>query len=115
VLDFARAQVGEPYQWGADGPDAWDCSGLTMRAWEAAGVSLPHYTVAQYYAGTPISAGELRPGDLVFWSSSSSPEGIHHVALYLGDGMIVHAPRTGRDVSVESMYYWVPPTHFSRV
>jgi cell wall-associated NlpC family hydrolase len=115
VLDFARAQVGEPYQWGADGPDAWDCSGLTMRAWETAGVSLPHYTVAQYYAGTPISAGELRPGDLVFWSSSSSPEGIHHVALYLGDGMIVHAPRTGRDVSVESMYYWVPPTHFSRV
>jgi cell wall-associated NlpC family hydrolase len=115
VLDFARAQVGEPYQWGAAGPDSWDCSGLTMGAWAAAGVSLPHYTVAQYYAGTPISAGELRPGDLVFWSSSSSPDGIHHVALYLGDGMIVHAPRTGRDVTVESMYYWVPPTHFSRI
>lgn len=115
VLDYARAQVGEPYQWGAAGPDSWDCSGLTMRAWETAGISLPHYTVAQYYAGTPISAGELRPGDLVFWSSSSSPDGIHHVALYLGDGMIVHAPRTGRDVTVESMYYWVPPTHFSRI
>jgi cell wall-associated NlpC family hydrolase len=115
VLDYARAQVGEPYQWGAAGPDSWDCSGLTMRAWQTAGISLPHYTVAQYYAGTPISAGELRPGDLVFWSSSSSPDGIHHVALYLGDGMIVHAPRTGRDVTVESMYYWVPPTHFSRI
>jgi cell wall-associated NlpC family hydrolase len=115
VLAFAKAQVGEPYQWGAAGPDSWDCSGLTMRAWETAGVSLPHYTVAQYQAGTPISAGELRPGDLVFWSSSSSPDGIHHVALYLGDGMIVHAPRTGRDVSIESMYYWIPPTHFSRV
>lgn len=115
VLDFARAQVGEPYQWGAAGPDSWDCSGLTMRAWETAGVSLPHYSVAQYYAGTPISAGELRPGDLVFWSASSSPDGIHHVALYLGDGMIVHAPRTGRDVTVDSMYYWVPPTHFSRI
>ncbi|HEU5040900.1 MAG TPA: C40 family peptidase [Gemmatimonadales bacterium] len=115
AISFARAQTGEPYQWGAAGPDAWDCSGLTMKAWEAGGVSLPHYSVAQYYAGTPISASALRPGDLVFWSSSSSPEGIHHVALYIGDGMIVHAPRTGRDVSVESMYYWVPPTHFARV
>ena len=115
VLAFARAQVGEPYQWAADGPDAWDCSGLTMRAWQQAGVYLPHYTQAQYDAGTPISADQLRPGDLVFWSSSSSPAGIHHVALYLGDGMIVHAPRTGRPVTVESMYYWVPPTHFVRL
>jgi cell wall-associated NlpC family hydrolase len=86
-----------------------------MRAWERAGVSLPHYSVAQYHAGSPVSAGQLRPGDLVFWSSSSSPDGIHHVALYIGDGMIVHAPRTGRPVTVESMYYWVPPTHFARV
>jgi cell wall-associated NlpC family hydrolase len=115
VLAFARAQVGEPYQWAADGPDAWDCSGLTMRAWQQAGVSLPHYTQAQYDAGTPISADQLRPGDLVFWSTSSSPSGIHHVALYLGDGMIVHAPRTGRPVTVESMYYWIPPTHFVRL
>jgi peptidoglycan DL-endopeptidase CwlO len=115
VIGFAKQQVGEPYQWGAAGPDAWDCSGLTMRAWERAGVSLPHYSVAQYDAGTPVTAGQLRPGDLVFWSSSSSPSGIHHVALYAGDGMIVHAPRTGRPVAVESMYYWVPPTHFVRV
>lgn len=115
VLAFARAQVGEPYRWAAAGPDAWDCSGLTMGAWQQAGVALPHYTVAQYDAGTPISSSQLRPGDLVFWSSSSSPAGIHHVALYLGDGMIVHAPRTGRPVTVESMYAWVPPTHFVRV
>ena len=115
ALDFARAQVGKPYRWGASGPSSWDCSGLTMRAWEAGGISLPHYSVAQYYAGTPISASDLRPGDLVFWSSGSSPSGIHHVALYLGDGMIVHAPRTGRPVAVESMYYWIPPTHFARL
>jgi cell wall-associated NlpC family hydrolase len=115
VLAFAREQVGDPYQWGADGPDAWDCSGLTMRAWQQAGVYLPHYTQAQYDAGTPITADQLRPGDLVFWSTSSSPSGIHHVALYLGDGMIVHAPRTGRDVSIESMYDWLPPTHFVRL
>ncbi len=85
-----------------------------MGAWAAGGISLPHYSVAQYSAGTPISASQLRPGDLVFWSSTSSPSGIHHVALYLGDGMIVHAPRTGRPVAVESMYYWIPPTHFVR-
>ena len=86
-----------------------------MRAWEAGGIALPHYSVAQYQAGTPISAAQLQPGDLVFWSSSSSPQGIHHVALYLGDGQIVHAPRTGRPVAVESMYYWIPPTHFVRL
>ncbi len=114
VIAFARAQVGEPYRWGAAGPSSWDCSGLTMRAWETAGVSLPHYSVAQYHAGTPIAAAQLRPGDLVFWSSSSSPSGIHHVALYAGDHMIVHAPRTGRPVVVESMYSWTTPTLFVR-
>ena len=85
-----------------------------MAAWRAGGIVLPHYSVGQYHAGTPITAGQLQPGDLVFWSSSSAPQGIHHVALYIGDGRIVHAPRTGRPVAVESMYYWVPPTHFVR-
>ena len=86
-----------------------------MAAWQAAGKSLPHYSVAQYDAATPISAAQLRPGDLVFWSSSSNPSSIFHVALYLGDGMIIHAPRTGRPVVIDSMYYWIPPTHFGRV
>ena len=115
AIAFAKAQLGEPYVWGAAGPDAWDCSGLTMGAWQAGGVSLPHYSVAQYDATTPISAAELRPGDLVFWGSTSSPSSIHHVAMYLGDGMIIHAPRTGRPVSIDSMYYWVPPNFFGRV
>jgi cell wall-associated NlpC family hydrolase len=115
AIAFARAQLGEPYLWAAAGPDAWDCSGLTMGAWQAGGVSLPHYSAAQYDATTPISAAQLRPGDLVFWGSSGSPSSIHHVALYLGDGMIIHAPRTGRPVSIDSMYYWVPPNFFGRV
>jgi len=85
-----------------------------MMAWAQGGIALPHYSVAQYYSGSPITASQLRPGDLVFWSSSSSPDGIHHVALYAGNSMIVHAARTGRPVAVESMYYWIPPTHFSR-
>ena len=115
AIAFAKAQLGEMYEWGAAGPDTWDCSGLMLGAWGSAGVYLPHYSAAQYYAGTPISASDLRPGDLVFWGTSSSPDSIHHVALYLGDGMIIHAPRTGRPVSVDSMYYWIPPNFFARV
>ncbi len=115
AVAFAKAQVGESYVWGAAGPDSWDCSGLMLGAWGSAGVYLPHYSAAQYYAGTPISSGNLRAGDLVFWGTTSDPDTIHHVAMYIGDGMIVHAPRTGRAVSIDSMYYWVPPTHFARV
>lgn len=115
AIAFAEAQLGEPYVWGAAGPSSWDCSGLTMRAWEQAGVSLPHYTVAQYYAGTPVGAADLRPGDLVFWGTTSRPESIHHVAMYIGDGQIVHAPRTGRPVAIDSLYYWRPPNFFVRV
>jgi peptidoglycan DL-endopeptidase CwlO len=115
AIAFAKAQLGDPYVWGAAGPDAWDCSGLMLRAWAQAGVSLPHYSVAQYYAGSPISVGDLRPGDLVFWGTSNSPESIHHVAMYIGAGQIVHAPRTGRPVSIDSLYYWTPPSFFARV
>jgi len=114
AVAFARAQLGEPYRWAAAGPDAWDCSGLTSGAWAAGGKSLPHYSVAQYEQSTPIRAGDLRPGDLVFWGSTSSPSSIFHVALYVGEGRIVHAPRTGRPVTEESMYYWTPPTFFAR-
>jgi cell wall-associated NlpC family hydrolase len=108
AVDFALAQVGDPYVWGAAGPDAWDCSGLTMGAWIAGGVSLPHYSVAQYDAVSPVSMSGIRRGDLLFWSDGG-PGTIYHVALYLGDGMMVHAPRTGRDVEVVSMYYWITP------
>jgi cell wall-associated NlpC family hydrolase len=114
AISFARQQIGDPYVWGATGPNAWDCSGLTMGAWRAGGISLPHYSVAQYQASTPISSGALRPGDLVFWGSSGSPSSIYHVALYVGNGMIIQAPRTGRDVEEVSMYYWIAPNFFAR-
>ncbi|RHW26681.1 NlpC/P60 family protein [Nocardioides immobilis] len=114
AVAFARAQLGEPYVWAAAGPDAWDCSGLTMGAWSAGGKSLPHYSVAQYEQSTPIAAGDLQPGDLVFWGSSSSASSIYHVALYAGDGTIIHALRTGRPVTEESIFYWIPPTHYAR-
>ena len=114
AISFARDQLGEPYQWAAAGPGAWDCSGLTMGAWSAGGKSLPHYSVAQYQQSTPIAADQLQPGDLVFWGSSGSSSSIYHVALYVGNDRIIHAPRTGRPVSEESMYYWIPPTFFAR-
>jgi len=114
AIAFARAQIGEPYRWGASGPSSWDCSGLTAGAWQAGGTALPHYSVAQYEQSTPISAGELQPGDLVFWGSSDDPGSIYHVALYAGDGKIIHAPRTGRPVAEESMYYWITPNFYAR-
>lgn len=114
AVSFARSQLGEPYRWGAAGPDAWDCSGLTMGAWGAGGKSLPHYSVAQYEQSSPIPSGSLQAGDLVFWGSSSSPSSIYHVALYIGDGQIIHAPRTGRPVVQESMYYWTTPNFYAR-
>ena len=114
AIAFARQQIGDPYVWGAAGPSSWDCSGLTMGAWRAGGISLPHYSVAQYTQSTPISRGSLKPGDLVFWGSSSSPSSIYHVALYVGNGMIIQAPRTGRDVEEVSMYYWITPNFFAR-
>lgn len=114
AIAFARAQLGEPYRWGAAGPSSWDCSGLTMGAWSAGGKALPHYSVAQYQQSTPITAGELQPGDLVFWGSSGSSSSIYHVAMYLGGGRIIHAPRTGRPVTEDSMYYWITPNFYAR-
>ena len=98
AVETALAQVGDPYVYGATGPDAFDCSGLTMYAWAAAGVSLPHASSAQPGSGTPVSISELMPGDLVFYYSP-----ISHVAMYIGDGMIVHAANPSVPVEVVPM------------
>lgn len=108
VIAFAEAQIGDWYLWAAEGPDRWDCSGLTMMAWRQAGVSLPHYSVAQYDAGTPIAISAAQPGDLMFWSSNGRPSGIHHVALYVGNGQVIEAPRAGLQVRKRSLDYWYP-------
>ena len=103
VVDYALAQVGKPYVWASEGPDSYDCSGLTMVAWAQAGVSLPHSASAQMSSGTPVSQSELQPGDLVFYYSPVS-----HVGIYIGNGQIVDAanPSTGvRVASVSSMPY----------
>lgn len=95
ALRFATKQIGDRYVWGAAGPIKWDCSGLTMRAFQAAGVSLPHSSRAQYTYGKSISRGNLRPGDLVFFGRP-----ISHVGIYLGNGKMVNAPRPGARVKV---------------
>jgi peptidoglycan DL-endopeptidase CwlO len=116
AIAFARDQLGEPYVWGAAGPDSWDCSGLTMGSWAAAGVQLSHYSVSQYYETTPISYSQIKPGDLIFWASDSNdPNTIFHVALYIGDGQMIQAPRTGRDVEIQDVFYWETPDFFTRV
>jgi len=92
AVAVARAQIGKPYRWGASGPDSFDCSGLTMYAWRAAGVSLPHSTYAQWAATPHISRSDLQPGDLVYFS------GLNHVAIYSGGGMMIEAPHTGLNV-----------------
>ena len=112
AVAYAKAQLGKPYLWAAAGPNAFDCSGLTMMAWRQGGKYLPHWSVAQFQQSTPIGVGSLRQGDLVFWGSS--PGSIHHVAMYIGNGQIIHAPRTGQPVQINSMYYWVPPNYFAR-
>jgi cell wall-associated NlpC family hydrolase len=94
----ALAQIGDPYVYGAAGPDAFDCSGLTMYAWAAAGVSIPHASSMQPSSGTPVSTSDLRPGDLVFYYSP-----ISHVAMYIGHGQVVHAPHTGSYVQIVSL------------
>jgi cell wall-associated NlpC family hydrolase len=103
AVNYALAQVGDAYVYGAAGPDAFDCSGLTMMAWAQAGVSLPHSSSAQQGSGTPVSSSSLQPGDLVFYYQPVS-----HVGIYIGGGKIVHAanPSTGVQVAgVFSMPY----------
>ena len=92
AVDFAWAQLGKPYEYGAAGPSSYDCSGLTMASWNAAGYSLPHNTVSQWNATTRINRDDLQAGDLVFYYNND------HVAIYIGGGMVIHAPTYGEPV-----------------
>jgi peptidoglycan DL-endopeptidase CwlO len=96
ALRYALTKVGDPYVWGATGPSSFDCSGLVVWAYGQEGISLPHYTGAQWNSGMHVSRDELEPGDLVFFYAD-----ISHVGIYLGNGLMVAAPRTGENVKVQ--------------
>jgi cell wall-associated NlpC family hydrolase len=101
AVAWAYKEIGKPYQWGAAGPNSFDCSGLTMFAWAHAGVSLGHYTGDQWNEGTHVAASQLEPGDLVFFAyNTHEPSSIHHVGIYVGGGNMIEAPYTGADVRV---------------
>jgi len=105
AANWALTQLGKPYQWGGIGPESYDCSGLTMDAWAQAGVQLLHYTGYQWEEGPQVPLNELQRGDLLFYATNTSdPSTIHHVGIYIGDGMMVDAPYTGAFVRIDSIY-----------
>ncbi|MGW9396963.1 NlpC/P60 family protein [Streptomyces sp. NPDC055642] len=95
AVAYATAQIGKPYQWGAEGPNTYDCSGLTSQAWISAGLSMPRTSQAQWQQLTRVGVEDMRPGDLIIYFGDAS-----HVGMYVGDGVMVHAPRPGRSVTL---------------
>ncbi|OPC82284.1 hypothetical protein B4N89_16280 [Embleya scabrispora] len=114
AIAYAKAQLGKPYVWGGEGPSGFDCSGLVMQAWRRAGVKMAHFAATQYFESTPVSYKNLRPGDLVFWTETKSASDIHHVAMYLGGGKMIHAPRTGDVVKISNLFYMGTPDYYAR-
>jgi cell wall-associated NlpC family hydrolase len=117
AIAFAVAQLGKPYIWGATGPAGYDCSGLVMMAYRAAGITLPRTTFQQVHAGTPVySLVQLQPGDLLFTpGSDGSPENPGHVGIYIGtrhgQGLVIEAPHTGANIMITPLAgYWAQRT-----
>jgi cell wall-associated NlpC family hydrolase len=99
----AESQIGKPYEWGAAGPNTYDCSGLVMWAYGNVGVHLDHWTGFQWNEGAHVSTSQLQPGDLLFFAyNTSDPSTIHHVGMYIGNGQMVEAPYTGANVRISS-------------
>jgi cell wall-associated NlpC family hydrolase len=97
AVEAALNELGKPYRYGALGPSTFDCSGLTKFAYGSAGITLPHSAAAQYQSGRRVNRNQLQPGDLIFW------RGLDHVGMYIGNGKMVHAPRTGEVVTIISI------------
>ena len=97
AVGIAEKYLGVKYVWGGASPSGFDCSGLVMYVYAQVGVSLPHYTGAQWAMGVPVAYSDLQPGDLVFF------DGLGHVGLYIGGGEFIHAPHTGDVVRIDSL------------
>lgn len=112
AIGYALSKIGSPYVWGAEGPNSFDCSGLVRWAYLQVGISLPHYSGAQYQMTTRVSRGDLQPGDLVFWG----PGGSDHVAIYMGGNQLVHAFGSGGGVATSRLDgWWKPPSGYGRL
>ena len=104
AIGFALREVGKPYVWGATGPDAYDCSGLMLRAFQAAGITLPRVSRDQYNAGGHVPVRQAQPGDLLFYATDpSDPSTIHHVTMYMGNNQMVEAPNQNVPVRVQAV------------
>lgn len=105
VVGIAMRYLGTPYVWGGASPGGFDCSGFTMYVYAQVGVSLPHYTGAQWNVGVPVSRSDLQPGDLVFF------DGLGHVGIYIGGDQFIHAPHSGDVVKISSLSGWYADTY----
>jgi cell wall-associated NlpC family hydrolase len=110
ALEWAFSELGKPYVWAATGPNTFDCSGLTQFVWRQAGVTIPRVAAAQDSWSIPVPLSRLLPGDLVFYGKTD----IHHVGIYIGDGLMINAPHTGDVVRVSSIW-WSDLAGFGRV
>ncbi|MFJ5922345.1 C40 family peptidase [Kitasatospora sp. NPDC092948] len=114
AIAFARSVIGQPYIWGGEGPQGYDCSGLTMMAWRKGGKNLTHFAADQYAESTPVTYDRLRPGDLVFWTKTGRAADIYHVAIYIGDDQMIEAPRPGTVIKQASLWIMGRPDFYAR-
>ncbi|HEX6347739.1 MAG TPA: C40 family peptidase [Umezawaea sp.] len=105
AIAFTKDQLGEPYLWGGNGPDAWDCSGILVKAFATADIQIPRVANDQYMkGGAYLPVREAQPGDLIFWANDpADPVTVHHVAMYLGGDEYIHAPQTGDVVKISKI------------
>ncbi|MEV6209981.1 transglycosylase family protein [Kitasatospora sp. NPDC051914] len=108
AVNFALSKVGQAYIYGGTGNGGWDCSGLTQAALRAAGISVPRIAADQADYSTRVSLDNLQPGDLLFWSNNGANSGVHHVAMYIGDGKYVEAANPRAGVRVQTIANWAP-------
>jgi cell wall-associated NlpC family hydrolase len=103
VIDFAKTKLGIPYVWGGTTDRGYDCSGLVMKAFGSAGISMPRISWAQAAKGQRVKISDLQPGDLVAWDHQSGDGGPDHIAIYIGNGQIIEAPHTGANVRIRKL------------